>query len=91
MASQRKYIRNPKIRLWIALSIPILVAFITTITIPGAWFVWACILAVPAAIGAFLTVACLGIGIVYWVRTGYIVNPYRHGPWGDWKDGIKWP
>lgn len=90
---QRKFIRNPKIRLWLALSIPLLGALGGTIWIPGAWEIWLYILAVPAGIGAFVVVVCVVIAFIYWVRTGYITNPLRHGPWGDWKhreNRISW-
>ncbi|QWY84071.1 hypothetical protein SEA_A3WALLY_264 [Microbacterium phage A3Wally] len=90
---QRKFIRNPKIRLWLALSIPLLGTLGGTIWIPGAWEVWLYILAVPVGLAALVVVICVVIAFIYWVRTGYITNPLRHGPWGDWKhreNSISW-
>lgn len=56
-------------------------------------FFWPVVWVAPVVIllfGASVFLLCFGIpctviATVVFIRTGYWTNPFRHGPWGDWK------
>ena len=56
-------------------------------------FVIFVVLGAIALVAGGLLAVCSVIAFLYWVKTGFVTNPLRHGPWGDYKDDadpIRW-
>lgn len=93
--SPRKIVRRKYLRVIIAVGISIItligLSMLASALHPSigpaiAW-VGGTLVIVAAGSLALITVICCIISLYYWASTGYLVNPFRFGPWGDWVKG----
>lgn len=80
----RKVVRNPKIRKAVGWSILGVLVLVLLLFIPYGYVPVLMLLAAGVVIMTVVCIICVIIAFLYWIRTGYITNPLRHGPWGDW-------